>query len=75
MIHAISSKIIDKDRALPRSEIFIPPCGEDSQVNAAAETEVWLLDMGGDVDQLFGCPGLSSLGVSGSDSDQDGALP
>ena len=48
--------------------------GEDAQVNAAAETEVWLLDMGGDVGQLFGCPGLSSLRVGGSDGDQDGAL-
>ena len=48
--------------------------GKDAQVNAAAEAEVWLLDMGGDVGQLFGCPGLSSFGVGCSDSDQDGAL-
>ena len=48
--------------------------GEDAQVDAAAETEVWLLDMGGDVGQLFGCPGLFSLGVGGSEGDQDGAL-
>ena len=43
------------------------------QPRASTEaTEAWLLDMGGHIGQLFGCPCLSSLGVGCSDGDQDG---